>query len=185
MASIINVDQIKNAAGTSGLTLDASTGKASFPSGATLPAGSVLQVQTASRLATSSISTSTNATYLYTNNSVSITPLFANSKIIIQVHGGSVFCGSTATRGYVTIYRSVSGQSDVELANAAAFGLSNSYVGSSNHMSTSVCGAVDSSLVNNTTPHIYKLYFAMNGSGTIYFDYDKSNIYMTAMEIAQ
>ena len=31
MASILNVDQINNAAGTSGLTIDASTGKASFP----------------------------------------------------------------------------------------------------------------------------------------------------------
>jgi hypothetical protein len=185
MASILNVDQINNAAGTSGLTLDASTGKASFPNGATLPAGSVVQVQTASRLGTSSISTSTNNSYLYTNDSVSITPLFANSKIIIQVHGGNLFCNSSDTRGYATIYRSVSGQSDVDLSNAAQMGLVNSYTGSSNRMSSVACGAVDSSLVNNTTPHIYKLYIAMNGSGTTYFDYDKNNIYMTAMEIAQ
>ena len=184
MASIINVDQIKNAAGTSGLTLDSSTGKASFPSGATLPAGSVVQVQTASRLATSSI-TSTSTTYVYTNHSVSITPLFANSKIIVQVHGGTVFPANTATRGYVTMYRAVSGQSTIDLSNGAQFGLSNGYAGSSNHMSTAVCGAVDSSLANNTTPHIYQLYFAMNGTGTTYFDYDKNTIYMTAMEIAQ
>ena len=45
MASILNVDQINNAAGTSGLTLDASTGKASFPNGATLPAGSIINFQ--------------------------------------------------------------------------------------------------------------------------------------------
>jgi len=51
MASILNVDQINNAAGTSGIALDASTGKASFPNsvtipnGATMPAGSVVQVQ--------------------------------------------------------------------------------------------------------------------------------------------
>ena len=45
MASILNVDQINNAAGTSGIALDASTGKASFPNGATLPAGSVLRFQ--------------------------------------------------------------------------------------------------------------------------------------------
>ena len=44
MASILNVDQINNAAGTSAVTIDASTGKASFPNGATLPAGSVIQV---------------------------------------------------------------------------------------------------------------------------------------------
>jgi hypothetical protein len=51
MASIINVDQIRNAAGTSGLTLNASTGKASFPNGvtipngATMPAGSIINFQ--------------------------------------------------------------------------------------------------------------------------------------------
>ena len=42
MASILNVDQINNAAGTSAVTIDASTGKPSFPNGATLPAGSII-----------------------------------------------------------------------------------------------------------------------------------------------
>ena len=46
MASILNVDQINNAAGTSAVTLDPSTGHATFPNGMTLPAGSVVQVQT-------------------------------------------------------------------------------------------------------------------------------------------
>jgi len=185
MASILNVDQINNAAGTSAVTIDPSTGKPSFPNGANLPAGSVVQVQTASRLGTSSISISSNYSYLYTNNSVSITPLFANSKIIVQVHGGNLFCNASDIRGFATIYRSVSGQSDLEMSNGAQTGLVNSYMGSSNHMSSVVCGAVDSSLVNNTTPHIYKLYIAKNGSGTIYFDYDRNTVYMTAMEIAQ
>ena len=51
MASILNVDQINNAAGTGAITIDASTGKPSFPNsvtipnGATMPAGSVVQVQ--------------------------------------------------------------------------------------------------------------------------------------------
>jgi hypothetical protein len=42
MASILNVDQINNAAGTSAVTIDASTGKPSFPNGAVLPAGSII-----------------------------------------------------------------------------------------------------------------------------------------------
>jgi hypothetical protein len=51
MASILNVDQINNAAGTSGIALDASTGKASFPNSVNtkwcdMPAGSVVQVVT-------------------------------------------------------------------------------------------------------------------------------------------
>ena len=45
MASILNVDQINNAAGTSAVTIDPSTGKASFPNGATLPAGSIINFQ--------------------------------------------------------------------------------------------------------------------------------------------
>ena len=150
---------------------------------AAMPAGSVIQVQTASRLATSSISTTANSSYVYTNNSVSITPLFATSKIIIQVHGGNIFCAGTGTRGFATIYRSVSGQSDVELSNGASRGLVSAYAGSSNYMFSVAAGAVDSSLVNNTTPHIYKLYFSMSGAGTTYFDYDKNTVYMTVMEI--
>ena len=58
MASILNVDQINNAAGTSAVTIDASTGKPSFPNGATLPAGSVLQVVFADYNTTSSFSSS-------------------------------------------------------------------------------------------------------------------------------
>ncbi len=45
MASILNVDQINNAAGTSAVTIDPSTGKPSFPNGATLPAGSIINFQ--------------------------------------------------------------------------------------------------------------------------------------------
>jgi hypothetical protein len=81
MASIINVDQIKNAAGTSGLTLDASTGKASFPNGATLPAGSIIQVKQVSTGATLS---TTNTSYVdMTNMTLSITPSSTSSKILI------------------------------------------------------------------------------------------------------
>ena len=190
MASILNVDQINNAAGTSAVTIDPSTGKPSFPNGAVLPAGSVVQVQSSSKLSTQtgvgSIAVSASSTYISTDNEVSITPKFANSKIIVQVHGGSFFAATPDTRGYVTIFRFVSGQANVDLANGAGFGLTNHYNDSANHMSPTMCGAVDSSLVDTVTPHIYKLYMARNGpSGTIYFGYDPSNVYMTAMEIAQ
>ena len=79
MASIINVDQIKNAAGTSGLTLDSSTGKASFPSGATLPAGSVLQVVENSGATTL---TSSSSSWVTTPVVGTITPQFSTSLIV-------------------------------------------------------------------------------------------------------
>jgi len=82
MASILNVDQINNAAGTSAVTLDPSTGKPSFPNGATLPAGSVVQVvaQTGSFSGT----ISSLATYVdLTNGTLTITPTSATSKILV------------------------------------------------------------------------------------------------------
>ena len=88
MASILNVDQINNAAGTSGIALDASTGKPSFPNGANLPAGSVLQVVQGS---TSVQVNTTSATFTDTGLSVSITPSSASSKVFVMaVHQG---CG--------------------------------------------------------------------------------------------
>ena len=84
MASILNVDQINNAAGTSAVTIDPSTGKPSFPNGANLPAGSVVQLAhstTAGGGGSSSASSFTD-----TGVSVSITPKYATSKILIIVH---------------------------------------------------------------------------------------------------
>lgn len=81
MASILNVDQINNAAGTSGLTLDASTGKASFPNGATLPAGSVLQVVRNSN--SSYTEFTTTGTWIDASCSATITPTSASSNILV------------------------------------------------------------------------------------------------------
>jgi len=94
MASILNVDQINNAAGTSAVTIDASTGKPSFPNGAALPAGSVLQVKQAVTDATWSTTSSTLTDV--TGMSVSITPSATSSKILVIVDahiGYDVYAG--------------------------------------------------------------------------------------------
>ena len=82
MASILNVDQINNAAGTCAVTIDASTGKPSFPNGVTLPAGAggkVLQVVENSGSNTFSSSASSWVTTPVTGT---ITPLSSTSLII-------------------------------------------------------------------------------------------------------
>lgn len=91
MASILNVDQINNAAGTSGLTLDASTGKASFPNGATLPTGSVLQLKqniydTSTSISVSAVSATgySMSGWFYTGVSLSFTPFSSSSRIILN-----------------------------------------------------------------------------------------------------
>jgi hypothetical protein len=93
MASILNVDQINNAAGTSGIALDASTGKASFPNsviipnGATMPAGSVLQVVQGQY---STTVTSSSTSYIATGLTASITPTSTSSKILVLVSHPSI-----------------------------------------------------------------------------------------------
>jgi len=104
MASILNVDQINNAAGTSGITLDASTGAASFPNGATLPAGSVLQVVNVSYGTQEVFS---NTSFSASGLTLSITPSNATSKILVA---GSVnlYQGTASTYTTVSVYRDAS-----------------------------------------------------------------------------
>ena len=81
MASIINVDQIRNAAGTSGLTLDASTGKASFPNGAVLPSGSVLKVSSTALSANNAYGSNTGEHLIMT---ITHTAAQSNSAFLIS-----------------------------------------------------------------------------------------------------
>jgi len=85
MASILNVDQINNAAGTSGIALDASTGKASFPNGANLPAGSVLQVAQSRKTDITFTTTSTSFTSV-PDLSVTLTPASTSSKFLVTAN---------------------------------------------------------------------------------------------------
>ena len=74
MASILNVDQINNAAGTSAITID-SNGKALMP-------GHVVQVVQGEKAGTH---TSTSTSYVdITGLSASITPTSTSSKILVQ-----------------------------------------------------------------------------------------------------
>lgn len=72
MASILNVDQINNAAGTSAITIDSS--------GNTLMPGHVVQVLQTNYTGTTSISGTTFQEI--TDLAITITPKFANSKIL-------------------------------------------------------------------------------------------------------
>jgi hypothetical protein len=130
MASILNVDQINNAAGTSAVTIDASTGKPSFPNGAVLPAGSVVQVKQSVKTDTQSISTD----FVFTKISgltVNITPTLANSTFVITA---SVLANSSYFSYGFLIYKDGSDigvKGDTENSNTrVAFG-GNTYDGNS------------------------------------------------------
>ena len=125
MASILNVDQINNAAGTSAVTIDPSTGKPSFPNGATLPAGSVVQVTPLST-STSNDNYQSNSFVDITGLSITMTPFSASSDIYVTfsfinyhlLYGG---CGiqvmqdgsAVANQGSVPAYENYTGNSDI------------------------------------------------------------------------
>jgi len=172
MASILNVDQINNAAGTSAVTIDASSGKPSFPNGATLPAGSVVQVVNTTF---NTQATTTSGTASATGLSQSITPQFANSKLLVQMDVNGVY--STVTGGAVHMYL----YRDGGLVNL--FAQSHAY----NTAGSSITTGAYSKLIDagSTSATTFQLYFAMAGSGTAYINVNNASSSIILMEIAQ
>jgi len=82
MASILNVDQINNAAGTSAVTID-SSGNVVIP-------GHVVQVVDATSTTNTVLSNPSSNVWYSVNPSVTISPKFANSKIVIQHYAGGL-----------------------------------------------------------------------------------------------
>ena len=130
MASILNVDQINNAAGTSAVTIDPSTGKPSFPNGATLPSGSVVQVKQAVKTNTQSIATAWGFTQI-SDLTVNITPSLPNSTFVITA---SVLCGSSYFSYGFSIYKDgvdIGPKGDAENSNTRVTFGGNTYDGNS------------------------------------------------------
>ena len=113
MASILNVDQINNAAGTSAVTIDASTGHATFPNGMTLPAGSVVQVAhwnvtpivigTGGTWAATTVPTIANT---YSVGDYAFTKLYSGSKVVAMVSGHVDHSGGTSDPAIVALLES-------------------------------------------------------------------------------
>ena len=161
------------------LILDGTAG-VTFPSGSgTQGAQSkVLQVVSAQN----SIATSTTSTsFVTTNVTASITPLFSTSKILVLVFGGGNDNGSSSGN-YIntTIYRN-----STNIGNAST-GFNQTYGSSSRVIVPCAMQAYDSPATTSSTT--YDTVFA-NGqaSGTTYVQYSNGNDVstITLMEIAQ
>ena len=104
MASILNVDQIKNAAGTASATIKSN--------GTFYPTGGVVQVK--QTIKDDNFSTSANTGHEdITGLSVSITPNSTSSKVLVTIHLGSVGVSANGAAS-IRIYRdsTVIGDSD-------------------------------------------------------------------------
>jgi len=182
MASILNVDQINNAAGTSAVTIDASTGKPSFPNGAVLPAGSVVQVVNTSSSTLQQISgtTMTEVTSLTT----SITPKLTGSHILcaVNVMSGNVYSGGGVWY-QARLYRD---------STSNPVGTLSRFYDSHQYDSIGpkpVFNIIDTTDTTAGVARSYKVYIAAqdNSSGVVKVNWDPGNSQssITLMEIAQ
>ena len=170
MASILNVDQINNAAGTSPVTIDASSGKPSFPNGATLPAGSVVQV--VSNFTTTDVNT-TSTSFVSTGLSASITPSSTSSKVFVIVSSPSWYCDNN--NAYATVFR------DTTNIGNGDYGLMQVYVGAAYAPSTTQ--VMDSP--SSTSSLTYTVHLRCTSATITYVSYPTyGHFTITLMEIA-
>ena len=151
------------------------TGTQTIPK-ATLPTGSVLQVVSATTIA--SIATSSTS-FVTTGFSVSITPSSSSNKILLFVNGGGGHTGGAGVSLWATIYRN-----NATNLGDASYGLERIYCGTSG---TNIITPHSMSILDSpaTTSSItYTCYFR-SSSGTVDFSLsDRGVISFTAQEIS-
>jgi hypothetical protein len=138
-----------------------------------MPAGSVLQVVNATY---STAASTTSTSFVTTGFSVSITPKFVTSKVLVIVNGGGGLAASSNVSMYCTIYRASTNLGD------ATYGLSRLYAGSSSVMSPHSMSVLDSPATTSSTT--YTCYYKAVGGTVDFMAADRGVISFIAMEIA-
>jgi hypothetical protein len=156
--------------GTNGLTFNDSSTQAS--------AGVVLQVVSFS---TPTATTTTSTSYVSTALTVSITPKFSTSKILVTA-SGNLDCSTALTQVVSTIYRN-----STNLVVSGAFGMGLAYSDNSRLQAPVTMQVLDSPATTSSTS--YTVYVARSsGSGSAIFNNGSgsgnSGATITLMEIA-
>jgi hypothetical protein len=143
---------------------------------AALPTGSVLQVVQGTL--GSSVSTTTNNTWVTTGLAASITPTSSSNKILVTVSGTGYTSGS-AVQGVFTLYRGAT--------NLSTYGFTTVYAGSSSTQGGITFSYLDSPSTTSSTK--YTLYFSLsNSAGTLMFNspsaFGQGNATIILQEIA-
>ena len=173
--STLHVENLK------GPTSGANANKIIVPSGQTLTApGHVIQIQNVTHNGASNSTTSTS--FVDTGLSLSITPNFATSKIVVMVHQVASMQGSSRTR---CDFRCIESNSSTEVYRMDYHGTDSAVTNTQRNLSGS--GVFQCSNTNQLTfkTQIQKANSTSNESGNIYYDwYTQSKLTMIAMEIA-
>ena len=153
--------------GTNGLTFNNGTTQAS--------AGQVLQVVQGT---TSSVTSTTSTTYVVTNLTATITPKFANSKILVSL-ASSATQTTVGQTSNITVYRN--GSVNIATGSLGLTAYENS--GVTGYSWVSACGAIfDSPATTSATT--YTVYVRAGSGGTAYANWGAMNNTLTLTEIA-
>ena len=176
MASILNVDKINNAAGTSAVTIDASSGKPSFPNGATLPTGSVLQVVQSTYSTQYTVNTQAWNNTPFTGT---ITPTSATSKVLAlcQIPLMSYINNSNECIGFGRLARDASNFSGSIVANGYDYGGNGQII---NH--TAALNWLDSPATTSALTYTFQMWHHVGVETRLI--YQNADASMILMEIA-
>ena len=146
--------------------------------------GHVVQVQTYLDNSNSSFETTSTSYVTSAGNlpSLSITPQYSNSKILILAHLGMQHDSGSQIEN--TIFRIVSGQSNVDLSGGNSYGLC--FKGTADPSGFWVQANISVADTPGTTSQVtYTWYSRSENGGNIYANHAGSSNAMTLMEIAQ
>jgi len=132
-----------------------------------LPAGSVLQkVVTQSNSNQGINSTSFVAV---TSLTASITPKFANSRLVVTVHLPAIYFQATARHLYWTVYRDVAGggYANIGLGSGKGVGLSSANTGGGNNWAGQSGLIEDTGRASNTSVYNYRVYVKNSSQGGV------------------
>ena len=168
MTSKLKTDVLETVSGSGTIAL---TNQLSGMTSASVPSGSVVQVVGFNSVATFA---TTSSTYATTHLTQSITPLYANSKIFVQVYG-SVYCAGAQDHGRGQIRKdgaTITGMTDEDMLGF----LASSTIARGNTISSFV--TTTSGSTNATT----YAYYCKSGGGATFQLYRNSGISITEIK---
>lgn len=161
MAAILKLDTIQT---SNGLGVITSPNKIVYP-------GAILQTVNAT---TNTQFSTTSTTYVSSGFTATITPMYANSKILVMYTCGGIESNSTAVtpKGSIQVWRN--GSSVFTVGNMIMYGSTGSAGPAANFYD----------MPNSTSAITYTMYFS-SYAGTFYVGTNSSNNTLTLLEIAQ
>jgi hypothetical protein len=145
-----------------------------------MPTGSVIQV-VSSTVNTNASTTSTS--FVTTGISVSITPKFSNSKVLLRFAGGQMDVGNGRQQMSLTFYRNSTNLAPS--GGAQNYGFCCILLTGPSSFELQVPAAMEYLDSPATTSAItYSVYFISNSGGTVYLSTNGNSMTLTAQEIA-